>query len=179
MGSIPGPGRSPGEGNGNPLQYSCQENLMDSGAWRATYNPWDHKELDTTEQLTHTHIIFILYICISYTFKRKLFSVLSISKKYQIFSLLVLFLKIVAPLLYSSLVIWSSLHILYMFHLNLSSSEERGPSATTLVSLDTDSLFSSSVSSVIALSDFQFLLSTFFKFSGHRNPSGTMIAIAF
>ena len=38
-------------------------------------------------------------------FKRKLFSVLSIGKKYQTFSLLVLFLKIVAPLLYSSLVI--------------------------------------------------------------------------
>ena len=35
-GSIPGSGRSPGEGNGNPLQYSCLENPMDSGAWRAT-----------------------------------------------------------------------------------------------------------------------------------------------
>ena len=34
--SIPGSGRSPGEGNGNPLQYSCLENLMDRGAWRAT-----------------------------------------------------------------------------------------------------------------------------------------------
>ena len=30
---IPGSGRSPGEGNGNPLQYSCLENPMDSGAW--------------------------------------------------------------------------------------------------------------------------------------------------
>ena len=35
-GSIPGPGRSPGEGNGNPLQYSCLENPMDRGAWQAT-----------------------------------------------------------------------------------------------------------------------------------------------
>ena len=34
-GSIPGPGRSPGEGNGNPLQYSCLGNLMDREAWRA------------------------------------------------------------------------------------------------------------------------------------------------
>ena len=34
-GSIPGSGRSPGEGNGNPLQYSCLENPMDRGAWRA------------------------------------------------------------------------------------------------------------------------------------------------
>ena len=33
MGSIPGLGRSPGEGNGNPLQYSCLENPMDGGAW--------------------------------------------------------------------------------------------------------------------------------------------------
>ena len=36
LGSIPGSGRSPGEGNGNPLQYSCLENSMDRGAWRAT-----------------------------------------------------------------------------------------------------------------------------------------------
>ena len=35
-GSIPGLGRSPGEGNGNTLQYSCLENLMDRGAWWAT-----------------------------------------------------------------------------------------------------------------------------------------------
>ena len=35
-GSIPGAGRSPGEGYGNPLQYSCLENPMDRGAWRAT-----------------------------------------------------------------------------------------------------------------------------------------------
>ena len=34
-GLIPGPGRSPGEGNGNPLQYSCLKNLMDRGAWQA------------------------------------------------------------------------------------------------------------------------------------------------
>ena len=34
--SIPELGRSPGEGNGNPLQYSCLENPMDGGAWKAT-----------------------------------------------------------------------------------------------------------------------------------------------
>ena len=34
-GLIPGSGRSPGEGNGYPLQYSCLENAMDRGAWRA------------------------------------------------------------------------------------------------------------------------------------------------
>ena len=36
MGSVPGSGRSPGEGNANPLQYSCLENPMDRGAWQAT-----------------------------------------------------------------------------------------------------------------------------------------------
>ena len=36
LGSIPGSGRSTGEGNGNPLQYSCLENPMDGGAWWAT-----------------------------------------------------------------------------------------------------------------------------------------------
>ena len=36
LGSIPGSGRSPEEGNGNPLQYSCLENPMDVGAWWAT-----------------------------------------------------------------------------------------------------------------------------------------------
>ena len=35
-GSIPGLRRSPGEGNGNPSQYSCLRNLMDRGVWRAT-----------------------------------------------------------------------------------------------------------------------------------------------
>ena len=37
-GSIPGSGRSPGEGNGNPLQYSCLGNLMDRGALWATFH---------------------------------------------------------------------------------------------------------------------------------------------
>jgi hypothetical protein len=49
LGSIPGLGRSPEEGNGNPLQYSCLENVMDRGAW--CYCPWGDKELGMTEQL--------------------------------------------------------------------------------------------------------------------------------
>ena len=36
LGSVPGFGRSPGEGNGNPLQYSCLENPMDRGSWWVT-----------------------------------------------------------------------------------------------------------------------------------------------
>ena len=50
-GSIPGSGRSPGEGNGNPLQYPCLDNSMDRGAWQAGYNPWTCKESDMTERL--------------------------------------------------------------------------------------------------------------------------------
>ena len=49
-GLIPGLGKSPGEGNGNPLQYFCLENPMDGGTWY--YNPWGCKESDTTEQLS-------------------------------------------------------------------------------------------------------------------------------
>ena len=45
LGLIPGSGRSPGEGNGNPLQYSCLENPM------VGYSPWGRKESDTTERL--------------------------------------------------------------------------------------------------------------------------------
>ena len=50
-GLITGSGRSPGEGNGNPLQYSCLEISMDRGALCAIV-PWGCKELDMTEQLT-------------------------------------------------------------------------------------------------------------------------------
>ena len=49
-GSTPGSGRSPGEGNGNPIQYSCLKNPMDRGAWGATVQR--DTELDTTEQLS-------------------------------------------------------------------------------------------------------------------------------
>ena len=54
MGLISESGRFPGEGHGNPLQYSCLENPMDRGAWRATV-PGVTKELDKTERLIHTH----------------------------------------------------------------------------------------------------------------------------
>ena len=47
VGLIPGPGRSPGGGHGNPLQYSCLENLMNRGDWRATVHR--DAEPDTTE----------------------------------------------------------------------------------------------------------------------------------
>ena len=64
-GLIPGLGRSPGEGNGNPLQHSCMENSVD---WEAPqslvgYSPWSRKQSDTTERLhftlyTSSHILY-------------------------------------------------------------------------------------------------------------------------
>ena len=57
LGSIPGLGRSPGEGNGNPLQYSCLKNPMDGGAWWATVHgvakSWTRLS-DLTHSLTHS-----------------------------------------------------------------------------------------------------------------------------
>ena len=48
LGLIPGSGKSPGEGNGNPLQYSYLGNPMDRGAWQVTDHE-GHKESDMTE----------------------------------------------------------------------------------------------------------------------------------
>ena len=54
-GSIPGPGRSPGGGNGNPLQYFLPGKFHGQRSL-VGYSPRGHKESDTSEQLTHTHI---------------------------------------------------------------------------------------------------------------------------
>ena len=56
-GSIPRSGSSPGEGNGNPLHYSCLENPMDRGAWQTTIHG---RELAMTEQLPLTLITDIV-----------------------------------------------------------------------------------------------------------------------
>ena len=57
LGLFPGLARSPGQGNGYPLQYSCLENSMDRGAWLG------YKELDTTER-----VLFFLNITIPSSF---------------------------------------------------------------------------------------------------------------
>ena len=54
MSSIPGLGRSPGGGHGNPLQYSCPENPMDRGAWWATGHRAAHHQTQPKQLSTHT-----------------------------------------------------------------------------------------------------------------------------
>ena len=64
LGSIPRLGRSPGEGHGNLLQYSCLGNPH--GQRRLTgYSPWGHKGSDTTERLSIAqHIYMYIYMCV-------------------------------------------------------------------------------------------------------------------
>ena len=57
-GLIPGLGKSPGEGNGNPLQYSCLENTMDRGAWQATVHG---VKKSRTRLSTHAFFSLILF----------------------------------------------------------------------------------------------------------------------
>ena len=59
-GSIPGSGRSPGEGNGNQLQYSCLENSMDRGAWWATV----HGVAESQTQLCDVEHLFMCLMAI-------------------------------------------------------------------------------------------------------------------
>ena len=59
LGSIPGSGRSPGEGNGNPFKYSCLENPMDRGAWGATV----HRVIKSRTWLSVQVCILAVFIC--------------------------------------------------------------------------------------------------------------------
>ena len=66
LGLIPELGRPPGEGHGNPLQYSYLENPH--GQSLVGYSPWGHKESDMTEQLsTLLKSYFFIAICVAYT----------------------------------------------------------------------------------------------------------------
>ena len=55
LGLIPGSGRSPGRGNGNPLQYSCLENPMDRGAWQVTVHGVIQLDMNMTEVTADMH----------------------------------------------------------------------------------------------------------------------------
>ena len=74
IGSVPGLGRSPGVGNGNPLQYSCLENPKDRGAWQATVYGVAR---DMTEQLT----LWMYNHCLDFFF----FSLFGLLKKVSVF----------------------------------------------------------------------------------------------
>ena len=56
LGSIPGSGRSPGGGNGNPLQYSCLKNSMDRGAWGTTVLRVTKHQTQLKRLSTHAHL---------------------------------------------------------------------------------------------------------------------------
>ena len=81
LGSVPGPGRFPKEGNGNPLQYSCLGNPMDRGAWQVN-SPWGHKRVrhdlvikktskkkKKKQQQIESLFICLLPICMSFSEK--------------------------------------------------------------------------------------------------------------
>ena len=83
-GSIPGLGRSPGEGNGNPLQYSCLENPMKRGAWWATVHgvvkswrrlsDWAHMHASSWKLVAFTYFYQLgIWILISLKFQRLAF----------------------------------------------------------------------------------------------------------
>ena len=65
---TPGSGRSPGEGNSNPLQYSCLENPMNGGAWQATVHGVAKSQTrlrDFTLMMNYTdHLLMYLFACI-------------------------------------------------------------------------------------------------------------------
>ena len=68
-GLIPGSGRFPGDGYGNPLQYLCLENPMNRGAWQG-YSPWGHKRVrqdSETKQEQHRYLYFEPNFHIKYT----------------------------------------------------------------------------------------------------------------
>ena len=65
LGSIPGSGRSPGGGNGHPLQYFCQDKPMDRGAWQATVHGVE--ESDTTEVTEQGGAVYFKYTMMDFT----------------------------------------------------------------------------------------------------------------
>ena len=72
MGSIPESGRSPGEGHGNPLQYSCLENPVDRGAWQATVHrtaeSWTQlKQLNTNKNKVAKYDLVSITLGVTFT----------------------------------------------------------------------------------------------------------------
>ena len=63
LGSIPGLGRSPGVGNGNPLQYFCLGNAMDTGTWQLTVHGSQRVRHDRVTK-THTRVCVCVCVCV-------------------------------------------------------------------------------------------------------------------
>ena len=89
--TVSGSGRSPGEGNGNPLQYSCLENPTDKRTL-AGYSPWCCQESDTTEQVSMAQYMLVIKSSFFFFFKywswftkgpRNLFSYITITSNYS------------------------------------------------------------------------------------------------
>ena len=92
LNSIPGSGRSPEEWNGNPLQYSCLENSMDRGAWRATVHEVVKSWTRLSKQHTHQPICLLevrlsgfIHVLFSYFFCIKLPQVRCLKATHEIF----------------------------------------------------------------------------------------------
>ena len=64
MGSIPGAGRSPGEGHGNPLLYSCLENLIDRRVWRATVDGVAKVRHDLETTTITSELLLLLFLLV-------------------------------------------------------------------------------------------------------------------
>ena len=78
-GSVPGSGRSPGKGNGNPLQYSCLGNPTDRGVWWATVHgvtkSWTQLRDFTIVKSVYTRVVYIQNLQITYGKSLNLYSV--------------------------------------------------------------------------------------------------------
>ena len=81
LGSIPGSGRSPGEGNSNSLQYSCLENPMDRGAWWATVHGVAKSQTRLSDFTIHKNVLLLclpIYLCtVLYEHEGKAYSLLT------------------------------------------------------------------------------------------------------
>ena len=68
LGSIPGLGRSPAGGHGNPLLYACLENPMDRGAWQATVHAVTKSQTQLSDFTSFHFVVFTFEECINYSF---------------------------------------------------------------------------------------------------------------
>ena len=104
-GLIPGLGRSPGEGNGNPFQYSCLDNPMDRGAWRATVYGVTKRWTRLKQLSTHIHHL-CMYVFIMHIYMDLFIIYLSIS------------LSIISVCTYVCIYLSSIMYIMYLLSMN-------------------------------------------------------------